>query len=186
MITITRIIVLIVAAGVLSACASDSTSTGDGRSFVSGDGTITVLAEAERRTAPPLSVPTIDGGVFESATTSGRVTVVNLWASWCAPCRAEAPTLVRLAEQYDQVVFLGLLTRDNVDAANAFARRFELNYPTIMDEELILRFGGALAPNAIPTTLVLDRQGRVAARLSGAVTDAGLSGVLDEVLGESP
>lgn len=177
---------LIVAALLLAGCAGDGQGTADGRSFVSGDGTVTVLAASERVSAPAITGPTLDGATFAADQTRGKVTVINLWASWCAPCRAEAPTLVRLASEYEQVVFVGLLTRDNVDAANAFVRRFELNYPTIMDEELILRFGGALAPNAIPTTLVLDRSGKVAARLSGAVTDAGLSGVLDQILDEQP
>lgn len=171
---------------VLAGCAGDPSTTGDGRSFVSGDGTITVITAQDRIDAPELRGSTLDGDDFDSTSVVGRVAVINLWASWCAPCRAEAPTLVRLAAEYDDVVFVGMLTRDNIDAAQAFVRRFGLTYPTIVDEELILRFGGALAPNAIPTTLVLDRQGRVAARLSGAVTDAGLSGVIDQILGESP
>lgn len=179
-----RALTCILAVVLLAGCAGDGGADGDGRSFVSGDGTVTVLSPAERRAAPVIAGPTLDGSEFAPDRTNGKVTVINLWASWCAPCRAEAPTLVRLAAEYDDVAFVGLLTRDNVDAANAFARRFGLNYPTIMDEELILRFGGALAPNAIPTTLVLDRSGRIAARLSGAVTDAGLAGVLDELLGE--
>lgn len=180
-----RLALLVAFALLLAGCAGDGSSTADGRSFVSGDGTITLLAVDERRSAPPLAGPTLDGGTFSPGQTRGRVTVINLWASWCAPCRAEAPTLVRLAKEYDEVAFVGVLTRDNADAANAFVRRFGLNYPTITDEALILSFGGMLAPNAIPTTLVLDRQGRIAARLSGAVTDAGLSGVIDKVLGES-
>jgi thiol-disulfide isomerase/thioredoxin len=172
--------ILIAAAVALAGCGGGSTQTGDGTSFVSGDGTITVLAASERPIAPILEGPTIEGKRYRVP--SGTVTVVNLWASWCAPCRAEAPTLVQLATDYPQVAFVGLLTRDNTDAANAFARRFGLNYPTIADEALILEFSGALAPNAIPTTLVIDRSGRVAARLSGAVTAAGLSGVLDDLL----
>lgn len=170
----------------LSGCASDGSSAGDERSFVSGDGTITVLAPGQRETAPGLTGPTLNGAAFDSSTTQGRVTVINLWASWCAPCRAEAPTLVELAKKYDQVAFVGMLTRDNIDSANAFVRRFGLTYPTIVSEPLILSFAGSLAPNAIPTTLVVDSQGRIAARLSGEVSTSGLSGVLDDLLGESP
>ena len=80
--------------------------------------------------------------------------------------------------------FVGMLTRDNVASATAFAEKFGLTYPTITDESLILDFAGTLAPNAIPTTLVIDRQGRVAARLSGEVTDSSLSAVLDDILDE--
>lgn len=176
---------LLMLSTLLAGCAGDGGSTGEGNSFVSGDGTITILSPGDRPIAPALAGPTIDGARVDATASKDKVTVVNLWASWCAPCRAEAPTLARLAEEYPQVAFIGLLTRDNVDAANAFARRFGLTYPTITDEALILKFSGTLAPNAIPTTLVLDRNGRVAARLSGAVTDAGLTGVLDDILKES-
>lgn len=179
-----RVLLLLIAL-TLAGCSSDGVSAGDDeRSFVSGDGTITVLAAGQRPQAPVLSGPTLDGTPFDPASTEGKVTVVNLWASWCAPCRAEAPTLVRLANEYRDVAFVGMLTRDNVESAHAFVRRFGLNYPTINSEPLILKFSGTLAPNAIPTTLVIDAQGRVAARLSGEVSDSGLSGVLDQVLGE--
>jgi thiol-disulfide isomerase/thioredoxin len=181
-----RILGLVVMALVLAACGGDSGQIGgDERSFVSGDGTITVLASKERTKAPTLEGLTLDGEPFDPAQLVGKVSVINLWASWCAPCRAEAPTLVRLAKEYEDVAFVGMLTRDNIESAQAFVRRFGLNYPTIASESLILKFRGTLAPNAIPTTLVLDRQGRIAARLSGEVSDAGLSGVLDDLLAES-
>jgi thiol-disulfide isomerase/thioredoxin len=182
-----RLISLLALALAISACGSGSPSTvGDERSFVSGDGTVTLLSLAERRPAPDLRGPTLDGTAFDSASTKDRIVVLNLWASWCAPCRAEAPTLERLAQEYqDQGVdFVGLLTRDNVSSARAFVTRYGLSFPTINNEPLILDFHGTLPPNAIPTTVVIDRQGRVAARLSGAVTDASLSGVIKQILQE--
>lgn len=166
----------------VTACGNAGISSGNEASFVSGDGTVTLLSPAERKAAPVIAGRTLDGSTFRA---DSGVRVINLWASWCAPCRAEAPTLARLALEYQgQVQFVGMLTRDNVASANAFVSKFNLTYPTINDESLILSFAGTLPPNAIPTTLVIDRNGRVAARLSGEVTDSGLSGVLDSILAE--
>ena len=166
----------------LGACGGAGVSADNEQSFVSGDGTVTVLAEAQRQPAPKISGKTLDGSTFTADT---GVRVINLWASWCAPCRAEAPTLARLSKEYQgRVQFVGLLTRDNVASANAFVEKFDLTYPTINDEALILAFAGTLPPNAIPTTLVIDKQGRVAARLSGEVTDSSLSNVLKSIVSE--
>lgn len=167
---------------ILSACGGAGVSSNNDQAFVSGDGTVTVLAPADRKPAPAITGKTLDGSTFTAAT---GVRLVNLWASWCAPCRAEAPTLARLAKEYEgQVQFVGMLTRDNVASATAFVKKFGLNYPTINNESLILSFAGTLAPNAIPTTLIIDKKGRVAARLSGEVTDSALSAVLDDIVAE--
>lgn len=174
--------ILLALALLLSACGGAGVSSSNDQAFVSGDGTVTVLAQDSRKLAPLITGKTLDGSTF---TADSGVRLVNLWASWCAPCRAEAPTLARLAKEYQgRVQFVGMLTRDNVASATAFAEKFGLTYPTITDESLILDFAGTLAPNAIPTTLVIDRQGRVAARLSGEVTDSSLSAVLDDILDE--
>lgn len=166
----------------VSGCAGAGVSSGDEQSFVSGDGTVTVLKAADRKPAPVIEGRTLNGSLFRA---DSGVRVVNLWASWCAPCRAEAPTLSRLAKEYSgKVQFVGMLTRDNVASASAFVKKFDLTYPTINDEALILSFAGTLPPNAIPTTLVIDGQGRVAARLSGEVTDSALSGVINSILQE--
>lgn len=165
-----------------SGCGASGVSSGNEESFISGDGTVTLLSSVDRKVAPTIAGKTLNGSIFHADT---GVRVVNLWASWCAPCRAEAPTLARLSRQYQgQAQFIGILTRDNAASANAFVSKFGLTYPTINDESLILSFAGTLAPNAIPTTLVIDRRGRVAARLSGEVTDSALSGVIDSILAE--
>jgi thiol-disulfide isomerase/thioredoxin len=109
------------------------------------------------------------------------VAVVNVWASWCSPCRAEAPTLVALANKYSDVEFIGILTRDNPANAEAFERRFKIPYPTVIDDAILAGFRGSLSANAIPTTVVLDNQGRVAARISGVVTVASLSQLIERV-----
>jgi peroxiredoxin len=83
---------------------------------------------------------------------------------------------------YPEVQFAGILTRDNISSAKAFYENFNLTYPTFTDDSLLLGFGGSLIPNAIPTTLIIDKDGKVAVRISGEVTVAGLKKMLDEVL----
>jgi peroxiredoxin len=83
---------------------------------------------------------------------------------------------------YPEVQFAGILTRDNISSAKAFYENFELTYPTFTDDSLLLGFGGSLIPNAIPTTLIIDKEGKVAVRISGEVTVAGLKKMLDKVL----
>jgi peroxiredoxin len=83
---------------------------------------------------------------------------------------------------YPEVQFAGILTRDNISSAKAFYENFKLTYPTFTDEALLLGFGGSLIPNAIPTTLIIDEDGKVAVRISGEVTVAGLKKMLDKVL----
>ncbi len=104
-----------------------------------------------------------------------------MWASWCAPCRAEAPTLAALANKYSDVAFIGILTRDNPATAEAFQRRFKLPYPTIIDDSILIGFKGSLPANAIPSTVILDKKGKVAARISGTVTVAALSELIEKV-----
>jgi thiol-disulfide isomerase/thioredoxin len=108
--------------------------------------------------------------------------VINVWASWCAPCRAEAPVLQEFSVNYPDVQFAGILTRDNLSSAKAFYENYNLTYPTFIDDSLILGFGGSLIPNAIPTSLILDKEGKIAVRISGEVTVAGLKKMLDKVL----
>ena len=114
----------------------------------------------------------------------GGIVVVNVWASWCAPCRAEAPTLSALADKYKSVFFVGVLTRDSEVAARAFQKRFNLPYPTLVDDSVLLGFRDTLSANAIPSTLVIDKKGRVAARISGQITVASLSDLIEKIHAE--
>jgi thiol-disulfide isomerase/thioredoxin len=109
---------------------------------------------------------------------------VNVWASWCAPCRAEAPTLAALANKYKGVVFVGVLTRDSEVAARAFQNRFKLPYPTLVDDSVLLGFRSTLSANAIPSTILMDPKGRVAARISGEITVASLSDLIEKLHAE--
>ncbi|MGQ0843425.1 MAG: TlpA disulfide reductase family protein [Sporichthyaceae bacterium] len=168
---------LIVCAAVLLAGGCGSTggavASGGDTGFVAGSGTVTILPATERGTPVELSGPLLGGGRFDLANTRGRVVLVNIWGSWCAPCRKEAPDLQRAWTDLrpEGVQFLGVNTRDDAaGAAEAFERRFGITYPSVRDPDgaLQLGFRRTLPPKAIPSTLVLDRDGRVAARIIGA------------------
>ena len=106
-------------------------------------------------------------------------------ASWCSPCRAEAPLLADFAMRLaGQVQFVGILTRDNLSSASAFENRFKIPYPNFIDDSLLAEFRGSLLPNAIPTTLIIDSNNRVAVRISGEVTYALLDSMIKKVAAE--
>jgi thiol-disulfide isomerase/thioredoxin len=168
----------------LTACGGGLSTPGGEQSFVSGNGAVSFVAAGKRVAAPVVVGTDLNGNYFKQSPNS--ILVVNVWASWCAPCRAEAPTLEQLSKTFGPlgVQFVGLLTRDNDDAARAFERRYGITYPTLQGDKIIASFSSSLSPNAIPTTLVIDRKNRVAARLSGEVTVASLTEMINKVIGE--
>lgn len=175
-------IALIIAALVfLTGCSNGGASKAE-ESFIAGSGAVTKIKASDRIAAPEMSGMTLSGKNFTF--TKGNVAVVNVWASWCSPCRAEEPTLSALSRKYSDVQFIGILTRDNPVNAEAFARKRSTPYPTLIDDSILIGFRKSLPANAIPTTVVIDRQGRVAARISGAVTVASLSQLIEEVSAE--
>ena len=147
-----------------------------------------VYSEGKRRPAPELEGTTLDGDRFALSDWAGNVVVVNVWGSWCVPCRTETPELVRLANQYADrgVRFLGINVRDNPAAARSFEDRFKMPYPSLEDPDgrLLLSFRDVIPTSVVPSTVVIDRRGDVAARIIGAVTYPTLKGLLDdEVVG---
>ena len=165
----------------LTSCSGGGSSSSQ-ESFVSGNGSVTIIKSSNRLEAPALVGMTLAGTNYSYAL--GRVTVVNVWASWCAPCRAEIPTLIALSKKYADVTFIGILTRDNPPTAEAFARRFEIPYPTLIDDSILIGFKGSLPANAIPSTVVIDKNGKVAGRISGEITVASLSNLIEMVSAE--
>ncbi len=162
-------------AGLLAGCA-ESASTGD-TGFVSSTGLIDRLPTDEREAPGPVEGETLQGDPVSLDDLAGKVVVLNVWGSWCAPCVKEAPLLAEVAGELegDDVAFLGINTRDpSTDPAIAFERRFEIPYPSIYDPSgrTMLAFSGVLPPSAIPSTLVIDAEGRVAARILGEVPSA--------------
>jgi thiol-disulfide isomerase/thioredoxin len=110
---------------------------------------------------------------------------MNFWGSWCAPCRAEAPALGALARHFraQQVRFLGVDIRDNPASARAFMKTFRIGYASLNDpsDDIALAFRATVPPAGIPTTLVIDRTGHIAARIVGGVTYSGLKALITEV-----
>ena len=186
------LVVVIVAAALLtSACGRDSprqagTAADDG--YAVSDESIVLVAPAERHAAPEISGTTLEGDSWSLASCRGNVVVINIWASWCAPCRAEAPALKAVSEDLadEGVVFVGLNTRDSDTSARAFEKRFGITYPSVIDTDgqLQLRFAAEVNPSAIPSTIVIDQQGRVSGRILGRASESTLRAVIEPVLGE--
>lgn len=165
----------------LAVTACSSGSGGGQEGFVSGSTGLTRVAPAQRRPAPVAKGPGLTDGEVTTAR-PGKVVVINVWGSWCAPCRKEAPDLERAHQQTkDVAAFVGIDTRDPDPApALAFQRTFGVTYPSIHDPQAaqLLVFSGELPPSGIPSTLVVDPQGRIAARVIGTVDTTTLVGLV--------
>jgi len=182
-----RLVVILCFAVTVSACGNaGGTSSIDSESgFVGGDGSIIVVEPAQRAPAPDVLATTLGGDTFDLADHRGETVVMNVWASWCAPCRAEAGELQEVweEEQGNGVQFVGLNTRDSTVAAQGFVESMGLTFPSIFDPDgrVQLQFSDSLPPQAIPSTLVIDGNGLVAALTFPRILAATLRGVIDEV-----
>ncbi|MER6028562.1 TlpA disulfide reductase family protein [Streptomyces sp. NPDC001851] len=180
-----------VAALSLSACGKGGISGGGGNTnFVTGNNGIETVPAGKRAAAPDLSGETIDGKTLDVARYKGQVVVINVWGSWCGPCREEAQYFSKVSKQYEGkgVQFVGINTRDtSTTPAVAFEKEHGIAYPSLYDPsgKLMLRFQkGTLNPQLIPSTLVIDRHGRVAARALEALDDTSLLDMLKPVVAE--
>ena len=180
-----------------AACNDDANSVasqamaGDGKGYVAGDGTVEQLAVADRGVAVSLGGTTVDGKSWSTAADApGKVVVVNVWGSWCAPCVDETPHLQQVWQSYSTagkpVAFVGIDIKESAATAAAFLKANSVTYPSLSDSgsggQPMLALQGKAA--ATPSTLVLDRQGRIAARVLGATTVSTLTGLVDDVLAE--
>jgi thiol-disulfide isomerase/thioredoxin len=131
---------------------------------------VTVLPEAARRAMPAFAGQTFDGGSLDLASLRGRPLVLNFWSSWCGPCRAEQRGLELASRELARrdVRLVGVNIRDDRGAAASYLEEFQVGYPSLFDRPAVLPARlGDLGPQAPPHTLVVDRRGRVAARIFG-------------------
>lgn len=163
-------IVVLAGALALAGCSTGSDAVdqnaGGTNAFVAGAGTVSEYAQADREAPPEVTGTLLDGAKFDLADHRGKVVVVNFWGSWCAPCRVEADDLQMVYDttKASGVEFFGVNVRDSKDSAIAFERSFKVTYPSLFDpsSRIALKFRKT-PPNGIPSTVILDRQGRVAA-----------------------
>lgn len=164
---------------------SSSTSANDRAApSVDAEPGLAVYPPKERIAAPSLEGTTLHGDSFALSGWTGKIVVINVWGSWCGPCRAETPDLVRIAREDAGrgVRFVGINTRDNPAAARSFVSRFNVPYPSLEDDDgrLILNFRNVIPTAVVPSSVIVDRQGKVAARVIGPVTYTTLKGLLDD------
>ena len=158
----------------LTGCTSLS-GTGD-KGYVTGDGRLSLVDPTDRDQPIELAGEDLDGQPVDLTEMRGKVVVINVWGSWCGPCHAEAADLVEATGQTgDDVTYLGINIRDtNPAQARAFARTNELPFPSVYspESEALLSFNGVLNRRGVPSTIVLDREGRVAAAINGSLPSA--------------
>ncbi|WP_299932498.1 TlpA disulfide reductase family protein [uncultured Nocardioides sp.] len=178
-------------AACLIAVAMSLSACGAGRGTPTAtDRVVEVIAPEDRRDVEPFTGDLLDGGRFDSTSMAGSVVVYNVWGSWCAPCRTEASALRRVSEETEElgVRFVGINVRDNDASARAFEDSYNIEYPSITSDTssaAVLAFGPALPPSAVPSTLVVDAQGRLAARIVGPTDYATLTTIVTETAAEA-
>ena len=176
----------------LGACSANDPlasqfKAGDNKNYIAGDGSVTEYPVANRGKSVTWSGPTETGGILSSSQLTGVPVVMNYWYAGCAPCRAEAPELLELAKQFPKVQFVGVNVRDSAATAAAFNRNFKLTWSSIIDSQtgsVALAFTGIVTPAAVPTTLVIDKKGRVSARVLGRIDKSILTTLIKTVQDE--
>ena len=185
-----------VLAGCSASGADEPTRGANQQGYVGVDGNLTQIAPDQRRPVPTVSGPALSpaasasGAAGSPKTVStadyrGTVVVLNIWGSWCAPCREEAPALQAASDATrGKAQFIGLNVKDAGPAAPAaFLRAQGITYPSIFDPsgQTLLSLAGQIPPSAIPSTVIVDQQGRGAVRVLGAVSKASLVQMIDDV-----
>lgn len=177
------------AVGLLTACSSSQDSlaaqadAGDSKGYIAGDGSVTEYAPGERGEPVEFEGELFDGSVVRAADLRGKPALLNFWYAGCAPCRVEAPWLNELHATYgDSVAFYGANVRDEKGTAEAFEKKFEVPYPSFRDVtgRVLLAMSKYVPAQAVPTTIVLDSEGRVAARILGQIDQSVLKTLLED------
>ena len=177
------------ATAALAGCGSDSgSSNGAETGYVSVTVGITQIRVADRQTMPALSGSTLQGKSLD-VSYPGHVTVVNVWGSWCTPCREEAPDLAEAYGKFESkgVEFVGINTRDDNAAALAYNAQFGIKYPSLQDpdETLVLALKQIIPATSVPSTVIVDSSGKVAVRVLGGITEPELVQEIDYAMAGS-
>ena len=179
---------------VLAACSNEDdplaaqAGNADGKNYIAGDGSVLEVAAAERGEPVQFTSTLFSGESLDAADLAGAPAVLNFWYAACAPCRIEAPDLQSLHEEFEPegVRFVGVNVRDTAATAQAFERNFGITYPSLEDRggQVLLAMTDYVPPQAVPTTIVLDRQGRVSARILGVAERSTLKSLITTVVDE--
>lgn len=178
---------VVLVAGCSATGADEPTRSANQEGYVGAERSVTIIPPEKRVAAPEIKGAVLgeDKKEISTADLTGKVVVLNVWGSWCGPCRKEAPDLQEASEKTAQVAqFIGLNTRDFDQAPPiAFNRAHEITYPSIWDPTgtVLVALSDTLPPKAIPSTLVIDKQGRVAARIVGPVTETTLVDMVTDI-----
>lgn len=175
---------------VLASCTSEpaqipSTPDDVNSGYVSGDGSVRQWEESERGESVDLAGESMQGDGVDIADWRGDVVVLNFWYAECPPCRKEAPDLGELSKEFEgQAHFLGVNHINEPETAIAFERRFELPYPSLYDQDAagVAALQEYVALQAMPTTVVIDGEGRVAARILGLADKSTLKALITDTL----
>ncbi|GAB6901152.1 TlpA family protein disulfide reductase [Kineosporia succinea] len=178
--------ILAVGATALLALTGCSGSSSSGGEAVDG-GAVQVIPASDRKSPIEMSGTTVDGEQLNIATLRGKPLVMNVWGSWCGPCRTEAPALEEAYNELkDTTNFVGMAFRDTKTGAKNHEKEFGITYPSLYDEgDLLLNLNGAVTSQSIPVTLILDSQGRIAGRYVGIVTKVTLMDMVEDIEGDS-
>lgn len=185
-----RSFLFLVCSLILTSCATPTSNikSDSETGFVSGDGTSVFLKNNERIFAPSFEKTEFLNNPVDLNNLKNKVVLVNVWGSWCSPCRKEAPELEELFLKFKNknVVFVGINIRDSKVAANKFIENFNITYTNIYDRDgiLLLGFKDSLPANAIPSTILIDKNGKVAARQLGPIDKSLIQGFIEELIEE--
>ncbi len=181
------------AAVALAACTVEDplakqAKAGDNKNYIAGDGSVTEYSPEKRGEPVDISGKLFNGEQASSEQWRGNVVVLNFWYASCAPCRKEAPDLVALHETFsaEGTLFFGVNIRDEKATADAFERTFNIPYASFNDKDgqVLLSMTSYVPPQAVPTTIVLDKKGRVAARILGLAEKSTLKALISDAVAE--
>jgi len=181
---------LLIISLLITSCATPvSNISSDAESgFVSGDGTSVFLNKSDRKPAPDLLNIEFLSSEIDLNSLKNKVVLINVWGSWCSPCRKEAPELeeLYLKNKANNVEFIGINIRDSKISAKRFIDNFSITYPNIYDRDgkLLLGYKDSLPANAIPSTILIDKNGLVAARQLGPIDKSLIQGFITELVEE--